>query len=201
MDKPWVYIVLFGLLLIVYAKIMPKNGTPAAKRDEHMLSDVEATMDHFATELEEQNKALIQMFGDTKKEYELYSAKLASRVELLEKQNDRLQGELSRIGVFQEQLQNRDGILEAQPEASSAKRTESAGQAASLLAAAMSEPRAEAAEPADVPLNIRDRYRELLQLYEQGKSTEFIARKLQMNKGEINLILQLAKQEERSHAQ
>jgi len=200
MDKPWVYIVLFGLLLIVYAKIMPKNGAPAARRDEQMLTEVEATMDHFAAELEEQNKALIQMFGDTRKEYEQYSSMLASRVEMLEKQNERLQGELGRIGVLQEQLQRRGGVLEAQPEARAAGRSESAGQAASLLTAAWSEQEITADEPPEAPLHIRDRYRELLQLYEQGRSTEFIARKLNMNKGEVSLILQLARQEERSYA-
>ncbi|CAG7602753.1 hypothetical protein PAESOLCIP111_00535 [Paenibacillus solanacearum] len=200
MDKPWVYIVLFGLLLIVYAKIMPKNGAPAARRDEQMLTEVEATMDHFAAELEEQNKALIQMFGDTRKEYEQYSTMLASRVEMLEKQNERLQGELGRIGVLQEQLQHRGGVLEVQPEARGTGRSESAGQAAALLTAAWSEQESAAAEPPEAPLHIRDRYRELLQLYEQGRSTEFIARKLNMNKGEVSLILQLAKQEERSYA-
>ncbi|MNG03181.1 hypothetical protein D3C84_862490 [compost metagenome] len=44
--------------------------------------------------------------------------------------------------------------------------------------------------------SIRDRYVELFELYDQGKSIEAVARKLGMNKGEIQLIIQLAKQEE-----
>ncbi len=46
-------------------------------------------------------------------------------------------------------------------------------------------------------MNIKQRYAELFELYELGKSMDFIAKKLGMNKGEISLILLLAKQEER----
>ncbi|UUZ95699.1 hypothetical protein LJK87_15475 [Paenibacillus sp. P25] len=56
-----------------------------------MLSEMEQTIEHFAAELEEQNQALIEMFAETKKEYELHHAKLALRLEQLEKQNDLLQ--------------------------------------------------------------------------------------------------------------
>jgi hypothetical protein len=44
---------------------------------------------------------------------------------------------------------------------------------------------------------IRERYAELFQLYDQNKSIDYIARKLGMNKGEVGLILELARQEER----
>ncbi|WP_042160514.1 DUF6115 domain-containing protein [Paenibacillus gorillae] len=57
---------------------------------------------------------------------------------------------------------------------------------------------APAAVPA--PTTIQSRYAELLELYSQGKSIELIAKKLGMNKGEVQLILQLAKQEEGARA-
>jgi DNA-binding NarL/FixJ family response regulator len=47
---------------------------------------------------------------------------------------------------------------------------------------------------------IQVRYSELFQLYGQGKSIEVISKKLGMNKGEVQLIIQLAKQEEAAHA-
>jgi hypothetical protein len=193
LDKPWIYIVLFGLVLIVYAKIIPKSEAKNGKNG-NMLNEVEATMDHFAAELEEQNKALIQMFGDTKKEYELHSARLASRVEVMEKQNARLQGELSRIGVLQEQLEERS-LAEAKQTRDTDKPRIADGQTPVFELQDAADP-----EPSKAPMKIKERYHELLQLHEQGKSIDHIAKKLGMNKGEINLILQLAKKEEASNA-
>lgn len=43
---------------------------------------------------------------------------------------------------------------------------------------------------------IKSRYKLLFDLYEEGKSIEAIAKKLSLNKGEVQLILGLAKQEE-----
>jgi DNA-directed RNA polymerase specialized sigma24 family protein len=48
--------------------------------------------------------------------------------------------------------------------------------------------------------SIHARYSELFMLYEQGKSIEMISKKLGMNKGEVQLIIQLAKQEAAVHA-
>ncbi|CAI6027449.1 hypothetical protein [Cohnella sp. JJ-181] len=47
----------------------------------------------------------------------------------------------------------------------------------------------------DRPPAIRERYAELLALYERGRSVEQVAKAMNMNKGEVQLILQLAKRE------
>ncbi len=71
-----------------------------------------------------------------------------------------------------------------------AKKTEKVEQAAPVIPAAIE-------ETAEIShMNIKERYLELLELDKQGKSIEYIAKKLGMNKGEIQLILQLARQEE-----
>ncbi|WP_261381309.1 DUF6115 domain-containing protein [Paenibacillus cremeus] len=191
---------LFGLVLIVYAKIMPKSGSGKGQ-ESNMLGEIEQTMDHFAAELDEQNKALIQMFGETKKEYELNATKLLTRIEGLESQNNQLRHEMNRLGVVQEQWQTRRTM--ASPLSISGTVTDSrenlaenANQASRLQeeAQASSSP-----QPPSFAMNMRERYKELFQLHEQGKSTDHIAKKLGMNKGEINLIVQLARQEERAH--
>lgn len=45
------------------------------------------------------------------------------------------------------------------------------------------------------PAAISERYAELLELYERGRSVEQVAKAMNMNKGEVQLILQLAKRE------
>ncbi|WFA20365.1 hypothetical protein ERY13_25585 [Paenibacillus mucilaginosus] len=215
MDQPWMYIVLLGLVLVVYAKIIPKAPGGAARDSGGMVGEMEEAMDHFAAELEEQNQALIAMFAETKKENEMQYVRLASRVEALEKQNAALQQELSRVSFAQEQHkeEHRGGVsfAAAPPPQVPASAPPAGGQmilpqdpASALhpleLQALQPDGGEAAPEPPPAPKNIKDRYEELFRLYEQGKSTDAIAKKLGLNKGEIHLILQLAKQEEKTHA-
>ncbi|MCP3772827.1 hypothetical protein NLX71_05760 [Paenibacillus sp. MZ04-78.2] len=197
LDQPWVYIVLVGLLIVVYAKIIPRKSEGAAKPDGAIVKEMEQAMDHLAMELEEQNKALIELFSGTKQTYEEHAAKLTSRVETLEKQCQELRHELGRLTFSEEQRRlSRQADVSKPGEALEA----SAGAAVSP---AYSESAAPAAQPEaanKAAMNMKERYSELFGLYESGKSTDYIAKKLGMNKGEISLILQLAKQEERSNA-
>ncbi|HZG75674.1 MAG TPA: hypothetical protein VEZ72_07425, partial [Paenibacillus sp.] len=59
-----------------------------------------------------------------------------------------------------------------------------------------------AAEPASrFASTVKSRYKEVFDLHDSGKSIEYIAKKLGKNKGEVQLILGLAKQEEPVHGQ
>ncbi|MCZ8512342.1 hypothetical protein O9H85_07840 [Paenibacillus filicis] len=201
MNQPWLYIVLIGVVIIVYAMILPSTREPK-RRDQAMLSEMEETMEHFAAELEEQNQALIRMFADTKKEYEIHSAKLAARVELLEKQNDQLQQNVSKISYEREQGESRpsSGSSYSALSGEAAALSERQSAVAEAETGAAEQPQA-ALEPIATPaalMNIKQRYSELFELYDQGKSSDAIAKKLGMNKGEIHLILQLAKREEQA---
>lgn len=71
--------------------------------------------------------------------------------------------------------------------------------AAQPEAAVSSEQQEEQAESA--PADMKSRYPELFAYYAQGKSMEYIAKKTGMNKGEVELIIQLAKQEEQFRVQ
>ncbi|WP_054972310.1 hypothetical protein [Paenibacillus sp. A3] len=198
MDQPWVYIVLVGLLIVVYAKIIPRKSEGTAKSDGAIVKEMEQAMDHLAMELEEQNKALIEMFSGTKQTYEEQAAKLTLRVETLEKQCQELRHELNRLTFSEEQRR-----LSLQAEASKPGESLGASAGAAVSPAAYTEPAAPDPQPEaanKAAMNMKVRYGELFELYESGKSTDYIAKKLGMNKGEISLILQLAKQEERSNA-
>lgn len=193
LDQPWVYIVLFGLVILVYAKIMPKPNTTKGQQAP-TIHEIEETMEHFTAELDEQNKALIQMLAETKRDYELQTARLTSRIEMLEKQSGQAGQEIMKLGVATEELQKQ---FNQQKETQAAVLLESvpAAPATDLAAAEVHE---EPEQPAAMKMKVR--YGELFDLYEQGKSVDYIAKKLNMNKGEVNLILQLAKQEERLNA-
>jgi TolA-binding protein len=190
--QPWVYIVLLGLVLLIYARLMPKKE---AKPSANWTKELEETMEHFASDMEEQNEALVRLFTDTKKDYEMHLAKLSGRMEALEKQNFILSQEINRL----QQLQSMQHIHAAQAEAQRQSPSPSAASEAMQTKPAENAEQAKEPVPAAPSLmNIKERYPDLFQLYEQGKSTEAIAKKLGMNKGEVSLILQLSKQEEKA---
>ncbi|NHN28354.1 hypothetical protein [Paenibacillus agricola] len=188
MDQPWVFIVLFGLIFIVYATIVPKRSAAKGQANP-TIREIEETMEHFTAELDEQNKALIQMLAETKRDYEMQAAKLSSRVETLEKQFTQTSQEMSKLGYAHEELQkktvHRADLI-------------STSEFNQPMVIVENEPEPIAELP--MAMNLKTRYAELFTLYEQGKSTDFMAKKLNMNKGEINLIFQLAKQEEKLSA-
>ncbi|WP_281887586.1 hypothetical protein [Paenibacillus sp. YYML68] len=191
MNQPWVYVVLFGLCVIVYAMLLPKRASKSEDGSETMAKEMESAMDHFAIELEEQNKAIIQLFSETKKEYDTHTAKLAARLETLEKHNQQLQQDLSRVGFVAEQLQKQP--IYAPQTAAHAGTVATASEAA--LESTNTPEQDQQDQPGNAPLmDMRQRYAELFALHDEGKSMDVIAKKLSMNKGEVSLILQLAKQ-------
>ncbi|WP_240417570.1 hypothetical protein [Paenibacillus periandrae] len=186
MDQHWVYIVLFGLVFIIYAKIIPK-ASGAKGQGSPTVQEIEEAMEHFTAELDEQNKALIQLLAETKRDYEVQTAKLTSRLEIVEKQSALTNQELNKLGFAYEELQKK---IAHPPE--------------KVPVIELQKPRIEEKiiddEAPPIAMNLKSRYEELFSLFEQGKSVEYIAKKLNMNKGEINLIFQLAKQEEKLNA-
>jgi DNA-binding NarL/FixJ family response regulator len=193
-DQPWVLIVLFGLVVIVYARFIPKSKESSAPPSP-MMNEIEETMEHFASELEEQNQALIQMFAETKKEYALHTAKLTNRIEALEKLNQQQQQELVKLAYTVDQLPKQ------QISASELLQLTNTASPTGVDAPVVQVPVEETPEPEKpAGMNIKERYVSLFELYDQGKSIEVIAKKLGMNKGEVNLIVQLAKQEEKVNA-
>lgn len=201
MNSPWIYIVVIGLVLIVYSRFLPKT---AASGQPQLKQEVEETIGHFAAEIEAENRELVQLISAMRKEHEAQTSTLAKRIDTLEKQ----------VADYAAQLQQ---LAAAAPSGDTSRVPKEEGeprqaqeheaqhrQAVPPQPVAREEREADAAAALDavaVPLmNIKARYPELFRLYEQGKSVDAIAKKLEMNKGEVSLILQLARQEERVNA-
>ncbi|PZE22426.1 hypothetical protein [Paenibacillus xerothermodurans] len=190
MDQPaWVYIVLMGLALIVAAKILPKSSVSKGQKNPN-IDEIEEMMQQFTSELDEQNQAFIQLMAETKKDYEIQLAKLTSRVEMLEQQSGLAVQQLAKLEIAYSALQRQS------------LRSSDIPAAAFHHQSAESEPAAAREETPAPPaaMSMKLRYSDLFGMRGQGKSIDYIAKKLNMNKGEVNLIIQLAKQEEQMNA-
>lgn len=185
MNEPYIYVVLIGLCILVFSSLFAKPKKSASPEPPQMMQEVEATMEGFLAELEEDNKKLLDTIAQLKESHNHSLQKLSDRMERLEKE-------------FQEERQDwkRLALLKAEAAAPvSVRDTAAAPEPESLPV-----PSAVQEEPAPPPPGIRGRYEELMRMHDDGKSVEYIARKCGLNKGEVNLIIQLALQEEEASA-
>ncbi|TXK81948.1 hypothetical protein FU659_15630 [Paenibacillus sp. N3.4] len=190
--QPLMYVVLLGLVLIVYARFLPKNSAASSPKT-NVVQEIEETIEHFAAEMDEQNQALLDLFSRTKQDYEIELAKLAGRLESLEKQKHELSQELTKAHVSQlTQLTPNspmDMVVASQREAINEQNLTPVFE--TIIEKAVE-------QPTYPGLSMKSRYMELFALHDEGKGVEAIAKKLGMNKGEVSLILQLSRQEEQT---
>ncbi|WP_068619286.1 DUF6115 domain-containing protein [Paenibacillus tuaregi] len=180
LGNAWVYIVLLGAAAIGYALFLPKRK-PAADQASG-AADVEAALEHYMSEIERENNELIELVAQMKQE-------TASKMMSLQEQVAELRGRLLDVEKTASLQEARMEKLESVPSVPSVPVTlEEPGEVP------VEEPKAPA-----VPRNtVRDRYPELFNFYEHGKSIDAIAKALDMQRGEVQLILQLASKEEKA---
>lgn len=181
---------MIGTALLFYALMLPKSragsDTPGA------IGQLEQSIELFAEEIDRENHELILLISNMRKQQEESIARLERRMGELEKHSavwtsqhrsaEIVPDEIPRT-VGPEPLSAQDGMLEPAYPSSQTVQDE-----------------AKLSVCEEEGSRIRSRYNELFGMYDAGKSVDYIARKLNMNRGEISLILQLAKQEERLHA-
>ncbi|WP_132416635.1 hypothetical protein [Paenibacillus albiflavus] len=210
-DQPVFYIVLIGLVIIVFAQILIKSNKTSSKPNTQAFEEFEQTVELFASDLEEQNEAIVQLFQDTKRDYELHLAKQTGKIEFLEKQSSEMAHEMAELRHMLSEI--RLGIHAKESEQAAVQQIQSSEKLAAMETSPMSalvstqaviveqaildpmevEP---AVESEKTFPTVKDRYPEVFDLYENGKSIEYIAKKLGKNKGEVSLILMLSQQEE-----
>jgi DNA-binding NarL/FixJ family response regulator len=163
-------IVLIGLVCIIISFFAPRSVN---KDKANMVKEIEDTMEHFVNEIEEENSQLLQTVVQIKTDHEQQMNRLNAKVEQLEKQNYDLSSEIKSIVLNKLHEQNKQSTIVNLEEIVPQKVITS-------------------------PMQMKERYSELFKLHEQGKAVEYIAKKLNLNKGEVQLIIQLAKQEEQN---
>lgn len=173
---PWLYIVLLGICVLLFAFMRPKE--PAAQQAA-VVGEIETALEQFALELDDDNKELMASVAGVKRELEAEINKLNGRLDALEKQVRALPRDLP-------------AALSPVPASPVAEQHPAAAQPARPAEPPQAE---ELAEP-----DIKTRYSALFDLHNQGKSIEYISKKTGMNKGEVQLIIQLSRQEEKFRA-
>lgn len=197
MNLPgWIYIVLIGAVAIVYGFLLPKARNVAATAQSMATVDkVEDTLEHYMAEIEKENEEIIDLVSKIKQEST--AKQLALQEQLTEMRQRLIQLEQKPDPVVMPSVIQPVATMQ-NPVYTQTQGTGTQGDAlresAARMAQQYSEPVVE--EQPDTTERIQDRYQELFALYENGKSIDTIAKTVGLQRGEVQLILQLAKQED-----
>ncbi|CAM3142811.1 hypothetical protein PALU110988_04685 [Paenibacillus lupini] len=179
----WSYIVLLGAVVVVASLFLPRKQQSQELKDTR---NMEIALEQFMENTEQDHQDLVKLVTVLREEGKTQNEQSKQRLMELENKCSLLEQQL---GFLQQQRQN--DMMAAQAYSVPIQTAAPAFQAATV------ESTVEDPEPQQVVSGIQSRYADLFELYNQGKSIEAIAKKLSMNKGEVQLILQLAKQEEK----
>lgn len=193
----WQYIALLGAVIAIAALLLPKGKSKQENASSGaQVEQLELAFEQFMENMESEHRDLVKM--------------LTTSLQQL-REEDRVKSEMiARLEQRQAQAEERFATLSQQHAALEAKLqmlalpTEhalkydvtSATGAESHSALQQAEQQKQAARMEN---SIHKRYAELFEMHHAGKSIEAIAKKLGKNKGEVQLILQLAMQEEKAH--
>ncbi|PZD93349.1 hypothetical protein DNH61_22180 [Paenibacillus sambharensis] len=180
--SPWQLVVLLGAFAIVCAMVIPRKKTESGQNTDDTVEQMQAALEHFMEQMEADSRGMVETIAQARKEQREDSRVQEQRIAALEQRCAELE---QKLAGYQETA--KPSINVSPPPLHSTD----AGQER-----AEEEQVAEAAAELEHNQPIRERYAEVFDLHSQGKSVEWIAKKMAMNKGEVMLILQLAKQEE-----
>ncbi|MCQ4087217.1 hypothetical protein [Saccharibacillus sp. JS10] len=187
MNDAWLYVVLLGAAAVIYAFLIPKSKTANQPLgNERMVREVEKTLEQYMAEMEKENDDLVNLLVQIRQE-------TGAKQSALQEQLADMRGRLA-------DMEKTSGKHEAKIEQLSSADLRIAQQAAvqlrnELLEKAVTAP----PEPEVLPEpedSVRQRYPQLFELHDQGKSVDAIAKVVGLQRGEIQLILRLAKREE-----
>lgn len=188
---PWLYIILLGLAALMYGWMLPKRGGHK-NPEEALVKNMEATLEQYMADIGRENDELIDLVTQMKQDH-------ASRLTVMQEQIVELRQrivELERQGRFSTDISQQAAALVSE-QLNQARSGAAVQEAERDIQGHVIEDHA-AEEKADESLEtIRDRYAELFMLHGQGKSLDSIARQTGMQRGEVQLILQLAEREDR----
>lgn len=192
--SPWIIIVILGACAIAYACIMPRKNK-AQEPAHQLVQEMESTLEHYMTEIENDNDALIQRVAEMKGEATALDQRMQLQLQELQRRLDQL-----------EQSKKNEVVASPVPHSGNGSVQSSEGLQAQALVKSVQAEAAQQALEADQQTSeveslprresIKDRYAELFNLHAEGKSMDAISKQTGIQRGEVQLILQLAEREE-----
>lgn len=209
-GEPWFYIVLLGAAALLYAFMLPAR-IDSAKPGRSGYEEVEATLEQYMAEIEKENNELIDLVSQMKQDFAAKQLsqqeqlvelrQRLSEVELASRENGVKLGELE-LSVNSVPMKTVEGNPSFQSESAGSALTDPStaigvvfSEAAPVLEIIEETVIEEEPQESNNP-TVRERYAELFELYAQGKSLDMIAKAVGIQRGEVQLILQLAKKED-----
>ncbi|AIQ13322.1 hypothetical protein [Paenibacillus durus] len=189
--QPWAYIVMLGGFALAYALFLPSRArNKDSGADKQSLKEVEAALELYMTDVERENRELLELLDSIKTQSQSNQAAVQEQLSELNGRLDAMQQRTSQLET--RMAANENGLL--QLALSGGKETNAHAQQPEVQTKATDDPAVDIkAKPVST---IKLRYPQLFELHNEGKSIDAIAKKTGMQSGEIQLILQLAKQEE-----
>lgn len=189
--QPWVYIVLVGVAAILYALLLPARAKEG-KVEQQSLKETEAALELYMADMERENEELVQLISSIKQQSQ--------------NNHNVMQGQINELQSQVIELQKSSLQLEARvtEEEKSLRELAITVEKGSYVNVGVKEDPSPGEEKVSLqpelkakPISsIKLRYPRLFELHEQGKSIDSIAKTAGLQRGEVQLILQLAKQEE-----
>lgn len=179
MLDTWQYVVLLGGFALVMGLLIPRKKQQPTDNSAQL---VEQALDQFMASSETDHRELVSVVSKAQREWQQAAAARDHRIAELER----------RCALLEQQLHHQQTLLEERLQTLQTQGRQANAPVPPATAVAAPVVATEPQEPM-----IRDRYLEVFRMHEQGKSIEAIARKAGLNKGEVQLILQLSRQEER----
>ncbi|WP_219836686.1 hypothetical protein [Paenibacillus sp. R14(2021)] len=188
--EPWQTIMIIGGIAVVCAAVLPRRAASNAKQDgtNQSVRNMETALEQFMENMEADNREIANLVSKSNQESQALAAKRDERLLQLEKRCAELEQKLA------DQSLKPMHVPVQLPEKATLTYEVPPTIASNLSPSAVLEQESAAAQ--EQTPSIQERYAELFDMYRSGKSIDVIAKKLGRNKGEIQLILQLSKQEE-----
>lgn len=173
--EPWSTLVVLGVCITLFAWFMPRSRPQAEGK---IIKDVETTLEQYLAEIELENEKVIQSIQKWKQDFSHTNNQREKELQDMKQQIQNLEQQVSAVMN-----------ANAYPGSNGDEAVQKAEHTAEHTA---QEEIAKQEEPA-----IQTRYSEVFRLESEGKSTDYIAKKLRMPKGEVQLILRLGERERR----
>ncbi|MBU6145614.1 MAG: hypothetical protein KGO83_02795 [Paenibacillaceae bacterium] len=179
----WLIVVLCGAMLIVYAHVMhgkrrleeqPSNDD----QSESWLDAVSTTLQSMFDEWTTAHEALKKDVAHAQQQWEANTQTMMRRIDALQQAHE------AHVAMMM------PPVHKSEPHIAEQKNDAGRRQKKPIRTTPTTNPQDNAPVYA-----IRSKFDELLTLHEEGKSIEYIAKKLNKNKGEVQLIIRLAQTE------